>query len=326
LKKKIYFRTRGGFRQGWGNIYRLITIYNFFKKTYDCLLIYEGNKEITSYIKKLKINSLKLKSDLSLDEEEKIIKKLEPSSLTILEMLECTYSRQKIYKKYTNKLIVLDDILKNKYCADLVISAQYKSKKKNIKNLYTGYEYYPLRNEFQKFFKKKKTINKKVNDIVVCLGGSSYKLANQKIINYFKTKEYKVTFILGSENDSLYKTNKNRHKNIFVKKNVKNLSRFIFNCDLFISGGGYTKIECAYLQTPMIVFPVQKHQQELIEDFKKYCGVPYLPLPTNLRHQDLEKILRKYNYKFRIKMNKNLINKFTVNNFKEKMLKILISN
>ena len=42
--KKVYLRSRGGGKQGWGNIYRLITIYELIKKKYDCLLIFEGNQ------------------------------------------------------------------------------------------------------------------------------------------------------------------------------------------------------------------------------------------------------------------------------------------
>ena len=143
--KKVYLRSRGGGKQGRGNIYRLITIYELIKKKYDCLFIFEGNQEVTNFVKEKKIKYLRLKENITISEEERIIEKLEKADLSIIEMLDCSYSRQKIYKKKSNKLIVFDDILKKRYCADQVISAQYKSKPKNIKNLRSGYEFYPLR-------------------------------------------------------------------------------------------------------------------------------------------------------------------------------------
>ena len=41
-------------------------------------------------------------------------------------MLECNFSRQKIYKNISKKLVVFDDILTKKYCADLLVCAQKK--------------------------------------------------------------------------------------------------------------------------------------------------------------------------------------------------------
>ena len=48
-----------------------------------------------------------------------------------------------------------------------------------------------------------------------------------------------------------------------------------------IVGGGYIKIETAYVKTPMAVFPVQKHQMKLVKDFKnsaKYLFCHYLQI------------------------------------------------
>ena len=39
--------------------------------------------------------------------------------------------------------------------------------------------------------------------------------------------------------------------------------------DLVIAGGGYTKLEVAYLKTPLLCLPVHKHQEKLIQDFYK---------------------------------------------------------
>ena len=73
--KKIYFRGRGGGKQGWGNIYRLITIHELVKKNYNCLFIFEGNNQVTNFIKEKKIKYLRLKENITIKEEETIINK-----------------------------------------------------------------------------------------------------------------------------------------------------------------------------------------------------------------------------------------------------------
>ena len=52
-------------------------------------------------------------------------------------MLECNFSRQKIYKNISKKLVVLT--MSKKYCADLLVCAQKKYNEKKHKNsLITG--------------------------------------------------------------------------------------------------------------------------------------------------------------------------------------------
>ena len=114
-------------------------------------------------------------------------------------MLECNFSRQKIYKNISKKLVVFDDILSKKYCADLLVCAQKKYNEKKHKNSLIGYEYYPLRKEFKKYINKQKNIKKKISNILICLGGSSYITAYKKLINFFKKKIITSHLYLGTK-------------------------------------------------------------------------------------------------------------------------------
>ena len=229
-------------------------------------------------------------------------------------MLDCTFSRQKIYKNISKKLVVLDDILKQKYCADLLICGQKKYGEKKYSNRLVGYQYYPLRKEFERYLNKKKNIKKKISNILICLGGSSYKTAYKKLINYFKNKEFNITFVFGNEIDKVIKKDL-KIKNFNFIKTTNNLPKLLFNSDMAIVGGGYIKIETAYVKTPMAVFPVQKHQMKLVKDFKKFCKIPFLPLPSNINYQDIKKIINFYNYKKRIEISNILRKKFKKNEF-----------
>ena len=54
--KKYYLRTSAGGKLGWGNLYRILIIYNFLKKNKKnvCLHI-KGNKDIYNFLKKKKL-------------------------------------------------------------------------------------------------------------------------------------------------------------------------------------------------------------------------------------------------------------------------------
>tara|TARA_B100002052_G_scaffold247994_1_gene234629 strand:- start:234 stop:845 length:612 start_codon:yes stop_codon:yes gene_type:complete len=195
----------------------------------------------------------------------------------------------------------------------------HKKKIKNI-NFYSGYNYFPIRKDFANFQNKNKKINKKIKKILVCLGGSAYKGANMKLLKYFLKKKYYVTFILGDENKTNFK-NLKLPKNINFKYKIKNLSKYIFNSDLVISGGGYVKIESAHLGTPMITLPVQKHQLELVKNFKLKFNVSYLDFHSKLKYKLVDKLIAKYTYKFRLKLRK----KFNLT-FKKKRINKNITN
>ena len=166
-------------------------------------------------------------------------------------------------------------------------------------------------------------MRKKIKKILVCLGGSSYSLGNKKMFNFLKNENYHTTIVLGSEEKKIFMKKDIKAKNISFIEKTANLAKLIHESDLVIAGGGYVKIETAFLKTPMLVMPVQRHQLELVKDFKKYCSVPFTNYPSRLNNVNIKKNLKKYNHKFRTQMNKTLKNKFKINIFKDKILSLI---
>ena len=324
--KRIYFRTRGGGKQGWGNVIKLSNILELIKKKVKHLFIIEGNSHIHQYLKKKNINCLKLPENISLKKEEEKIKNLIKSDVTIMEMLDCSYKRQEIYKKKTKKLIVLDDILENKYCADLVICAQKKSLIKKINNLKIDFDYYPIDYKFKKYLKKNKKINYKLKKIFICLGGSFYKRTFLYLFNYFKNTDFQIIFFLGNESKKITKINLQKFKNIKVKYNLDHIAKHIYYSDLVICGGGYIKLETAFLQTPMITIPVQDHQLTLVKDFKKFCDIPYIIDKKDKNKFKLNTLIDEFNYGRRLQIKANLKKKFKPKNINKRLINLILNS
>jgi spore coat polysaccharide biosynthesis predicted glycosyltransferase SpsG len=301
-----YLRCSAGGNEGWGNLFRLLVIRQYLVKKYrsKVILIINSNLKVKIFLEKKRINFIYL-DNKKLDYEKKRLKNLKRSDLTIIEMLNPSIELQKLYLKKSKKVIVLDDILKHKYCCDLIISCQNSIKKPSISNntsFFSGYEYFPFREEFNKYFKKKKIIKKEINKITVFLGGSSYEKINYQIARKLKTFD-KTKFIFGGElNQKFKKKILMINKSFKILKLPKNIAEILHKSDLVISGGGYTKIETACVGTPQISVPVHAHQLNLLRNFSKKFNSKYISLG---RLKLLDKFIRNFTFKKRCIESKN---------------------
>lgn len=322
----IVFRCSAGGSHGWGNLKRLELIHNSLKKRYkyNYKFIVEANTEVKKYLHKKKIDYFLINKN----NEDKILKKIGEVNLSILELLHCTERIQKKYKNISKKLFILDDITKKKYISDILVSCQKKNfeiKKTDNCKFFNDYKFFPVSKNFDKFIKRKKKINKKINSITVFIGGSSYKKEFLKIAKILKQTNYQVTFLIGNENSIEIKNKiKIISKKFKVKVDSNKIPDYIFNSDVVICGGGYTKIETAYLKTPIICLPIHEHQKKLIKDFFED-----LNLEKNFyiysNPFDILKALNFLNFKRRTEMMKKFSYKFRENGVKN-ILKIINAN
>ena len=319
----ILFRCSAGGNHGWGNIKRLELIYRALKKNqkFKYKFIIDTNLEVKNYLKSKKINFISTNKK----NEDKILKKIGPVDLTILELLYCSIKIQNKYKKISKRLIILDDITKRKYISDILISCQKKYSKVNkIKEckFYNDYSYFPLTSNFNKYIKMRKKINKEIKSITVFIGGSNYIKNYISLAKILKNTNYLVTFLIGLENSNkISQRLKKISKKFKIKINFKNIPKLIFNSDVVLSGGGYTKVEAAYLKTPVLCMPIHHHQKKLINDF-------YNTFKIDKRFQissnkiTLLRALQYLNFQKRLKL-RNIFSKKFKKNGVSKILKII---
>ena len=154
-----YLRCSAGGNEGWGNLFRILIIRKYLIKKFKSkiILIIQANQKVKEFLTKEKINFLYLKKEILI--LKKKIDSLNRSDLTIIEMLNPNLKLQNLYMQKSEKVIILDDVLENKYKIDLLISCQNTSKKPLVSKktiFHSGYKFFPFKEEFNKFLKKRK--------------------------------------------------------------------------------------------------------------------------------------------------------------------------
>ncbi len=319
----IVFRCSAGGNHGWGNVKRLELIYNALKKKFkfNYKFLIDSNLEVKKYLRKKKISYI----SVTKKNEDKVLSKIKVIDISIIELLNCSLLIQKKYKKISKKLIILDDITKRKYISDILISCQKKINKiHKIKEckLYNDYSYFPLTQNFDKYIIKKKIINKEIKSIVILIGGSNYINIYICLAKILCRTNYKITFLIGEENSiKISKEIKKFSREFIVKIDSNEIPKNIFGADLVIAGGGYTKLEAAYLKTPMLCIRVHKHQEKLIQDFFKTFNLNN-KLKIKLNKTNLFNAIKYLNYRQRHKISNIFLKKFKKNGV-YKIIKII---
>ena len=319
----ILFRCSAGGNHGWGNIKRLELIYNALKNKYrfNYKFIVDANLEVKKYLTVKKINF----ESVTQINENNILNKIGPVDFSILELLHCSIKIQKKYKKISKKLIILDDITRGKYISDILISCQKKySKVIKIKGckFYNDYSYFPLTRNFDKYIKKKKKVNKEIKSIVIFVGGSNYIKTYIGLAKIFSKTNYKLTFLIGTENSHKISSEiKKISKKILIKINSNNIPKLIFDADLVVAGGGYTKVETAYLKTPLLTICIHSHQEKLVKDFYKTFKLDYR-LKIKISEKKVIDAINFLNFQNRLKMSNSFAHKLKKNGV-YKILKII---
>ena len=319
-----YLRCSAGGNEGWGNLFRILIIREHLIKNFKSKVkvIINSNSKVKNFLKKKKIDFICLYKK-NFNYEKKKISRIKDCDLSVIEMLNPKEKIQKLYMSKSKKLIVLDDVLDNRYYCNLLFSCQNTQKKPFISKktlFFSGYKFFPLREEFNKFIKKKKKmINKKIKKITVFLGGSSYEKITYKVAK--KLKNYNRTnFILGGElNIEFKKKIMKINKSFSVIKLPKNIAEILYKSDLVISGGGYAKIETACVGTPQISIAVHQHQIDLLKNFSKKFNLKFI---TEKNLDDLNGIIENFSFKKRSFVSKKYKHFFLRNGIEEISKKI----
>jgi UDP-2,4-diacetamido-2,4,6-trideoxy-beta-L-altropyranose hydrolase len=242
--KKIIFRADGNSTTGLGHLYRIFALIEIYKTKYDHLLLTRNNSTVSVVPKHYR--SAFIPNDVTIKEEPLWLSKHYPANeyMVIADGYQFDAAYQKELKECGYKLIYIDDQVKEKMYADVVInhalsvrSSQYKAEPYTRFALGTSYAI--LRPLFLEAAKKQRRIST-VSKAFVCFGGADqFDLtlkATQALLNNAAIK--KINVVIGAAyQHARIKELENKHGqlNVFQNLSERELLNVMEDSDLAIA-------------------------------------------------------------------------------------------
>ncbi len=299
----IYFRTRGGPFQGWGNVHRLASFARYcVQRGHEEIRIFvEGPEAVHHFLRGEGFETVELQEDISLQDEWRAFNRHPKAELIVMEMLECHYDRQAMLLEHCKKLAVFDDLLDHSYCADVVVCGQALPSYSNCEisdsrtEFLLGFEYFPCRPEFIPFLERDREYASEPAKILVTFGGGRYDIAYLKVARALARmdREFEVTIILGYGDRELLKSKLGAAlPRANILGGVDDMPERLWDCDIALVSAGYLKLEAAITGTPAVMIATQWHQIPLAEEFHRLHRMPNLGYMGFVELNQIEQTLR----------------------------------
>lgn len=287
---ELCFIVEGNSNIGLGHIMRCIALAKEFRRRGFNIYFYSLNKE---GVNKIEENNFT------------VINKLNKYNVIIVDKYELSYKFFHELKKYTHKLVYIDDLNEFDYPVDIVVNGSliandlnYEKYNNKNKKLLLGTKYNLLRNEFNNLTNI--AIKKKVEDIMITTGGSdsfgmTYKLATF-IRENSRYNNIKLHIVIGSgfNNITELKLRLNCLKNIKVYQNVSKMSIIMNKCDIAISAGGGTLYELCACGVVTIGFILAKNQEMITNRMDELGYIKSIGWYSEVTNKELTKALDYY--------------------------------
>lgn len=262
-KKRIIFRVDGYIELGLGHIYNCITMASKLIG-HDTLIL--TKEDATVGIQKLDEVHAKYKTIRDENEIDSVIKEFKPD-IWVNDCLNTSESYIKNLKQKVNRVVSIEDLGPGAKYADAVINALYEDD--NVANIYSGYQYVCLRDEF--LTEKPKSFSKNVKNVVIMFGGTDPSNLNKMIYDILISDDHdfgdiRFNFITGIGYD--YKRHdvlSRPEKNIYVYPDVPRVTKFLKDADIAIIGQGRSIFEVACMGVPTIV--LSQNEREMSHGF-----------------------------------------------------------
>lgn len=277
-RKKVIFRVDGYAELGMGHIYNCITM-AFALIEHDILIVIKESS--VEGIQKIKETNFPYKIIRDEREIDSIIDEYKPD-IWVNDCLNTNSKYIKYLKSKISRVVTIEDLGGGTKYADAVINALYTDGDLKGENVYSGWKYVCLREEFQ--LVKHREFHENVETVIIMFGGTDPSNYNKLLYDIIKklSENYEgivFNFLVGIG----YNTEKNGllsipEKNIYVYSNVSRVSRYMKEADLAITSQGRTIFELACMGIPAIVF--SQNNREALHSFAN-MGNGFLNLGTS---------------------------------------------
>ncbi|WP_405298003.1 cytidylyltransferase domain-containing protein [Methanobrevibacter sp.] len=206
-------------------------------------------------------------------------------------------------------VVNFEDIGVGSEVADVVFDALYEHDM-GEKNVFTGYKYYILDDEF--YFQPQKVITPQVENVLIAFGGTDPNNFTETVIDSILATSYdgRINVILGVGDDGLEKLIDKYESNqsVQIYRDVSDISEFMFKADLIFTSAGRTMYEVCSLGVPTIC--ICKDERELTHVFANETnGFINMGLSTDIEKQEIiDQFISLVNdYELRLEMNQKML-------------------
>ena len=243
-------------------------------------------------------NIFTIKPNISIFDELKYIEKIiytKKIDLIIIDKYDLKINYCKKIKKMT-KLVILTDLFKIDFPADLVVNGFIGFKNKYIKNKYgTTCILGPKFQILNKNFEKKHESSKKY-DLLVTFGGFDENNIIENVLNVLSKfpKQIKTKIILGPatiKTKKIEKLERRCKKSAFIIKQTSNMFNEINSSRFGLCAGGITTYEFAAKKVPFGVISQVQHQVLTAKEWEKQKIGRNLGKINNHTNKKIEKFL-----------------------------------
>jgi spore coat polysaccharide biosynthesis predicted glycosyltransferase SpsG len=315
----IIFRASGGKARkkqlGMGHITRCM---NLSKNLKNCKInfIIEDFGGVTEFLEKEGIqNIFTMKPNISIFDELKYMEKIiheQKIDLVILDKYDLKINYCKKIKKIA-KLIILTDLFKTDFPADLVVNGFIGFKNKSIKNKYStkcliGPKFQILNKNFGKKYKSLKKY-----DLIVTFGGFDENNIIECVLKVLTniSKSIKTKIILGPatiKTKKIEELGKKSRKFTTIINQTSNMANEINLSKFGLCAGGITTYEFAAKKVPFGIISQVQHQVVTAKEWEKQKMGINLGKINNQTSKKIEKFLNDIlNKKITLNQKKNIV-------------------
>lgn len=247
---KVLFKTKGGHKEGMGDVTSSLALAEEFRKTgHKVAFILNANKNVISLVSQAGFEfhiAENMEGITACMENKKV-------DIAILNQLETPEEEALLFKKHSKMLVTIEDTGVSAKLADLRVNVLYP-----IDDSITDFKYIPLAPVYQEKHKIAKHIKEKTENILVTQGGSDTYGFTPKILRalYSIPNDININVVLGpnfSHDQELNEVVNKAPRKYNLIRGVKDLSDLMLEADLAISAGGNTLFELACIGIPTIV-------------------------------------------------------------------------
>lgn len=275
----IVIRADANAKIGTGHVMRCLAIAAALKTLGKEVCFIGADAETADFLAKRDWQCLVLHSAYDrLEEELPLLTSLLLEKKAEVLLVDSYFVTEKYFQtlKKQVKTVYMDDLFSFPYPVDALVNYNIYGallpyeKEMPETELYLGTEFVPLRQEFQN---TEYAVRENATQVLITTGGSDrYNLAGQLLETALAsagTENLQFHVVSGSFNKNLpaLKEIAEKHKNVQLHCDVKNMAELMLGCDIAVTAGGSTVYELCAVGVPVLCFSFVDNQEKIVETF-----------------------------------------------------------